>query len=70
MEWINVKDRLPSKYGYYLTFSTQSRGVSIKANYQNLRYYPKEKKFTNHVGRINDFEPVTHWMPLPEPPKE
>lgn len=77
MEWISVKDRLPdidkttsnyerigviaygkgwSKSGYRIYERTLVRG---KTDYRWK--YPWD--------RISD-EEITHWMPLPEPPKE
>lgn len=54
-EWISVKDRLPEKHGEYLAATTaRPRGWVIV-------YAP--------VGWICSASyPVTHWMPLPEPP--
>ena len=56
-EWISVEDRLPEREGKYLTFT-------IKGEVQ-LNWF---------VSFLADAEPefdywVTHWMPLPEPPK-
>jgi hypothetical protein len=62
-EWISVKDRLPEK----------SVPVLICANgHRVTAYYDKVKK----VFRLTEDEDlyylanyVTHWMPLPDPPK-
>lgn len=64
-EWISVKDRLPEQF------------VSV------IVYMPNEKPFpTVHEGYLADngkwysahcmrgIKEITHWMPLPEPPKE
>ena len=60
-EWISVKDRLPDKNGNYLVSVTSDfAGVHV-ANFQSgeaFLWYPFIKS------------DVTHWMPLPEPPKE
>lgn len=61
--WIPVTERLPEKGGNYLCIvkSCLFRG----ATYQMILGYDK--------GGFNDgcicMEDVTHWMPLPEPPK-
>lgn len=56
-EWISVKDRLPEEKTRVLVFVPHS---SIKIDTDRI------------VGRIwvrwNGH--ITHWMPLPEPPKE
>lgn len=57
MEWISVKDRLP-KNGKYLVLSgfTTDYEVGITTSY-----------YENGEWGIGS---LTHWMPLPEPPKE
>ena len=57
-EWISVKDRLPEENGIYLTFN-------------------KKKQYEFHLFQVGkrmwqgvwEEDGVTHWMPLPEPPK-
>ena len=56
-KWISVKDRLPERTGRYLTHSN-IEGQSLVA----ILWYEK-------YGYGFDKE-VTHWQPLPEPPKE
>ena len=57
-EWISVDERLPEREGYYLT-STIRGVIMIGAffSYYGATYNPQFKY------------DVTHWMPLPEPPK-
>ena len=63
--WISVKDRLPDESEEYLVFS--------KRGYRSvLDYSTRHKEFN---AKDTDKKPlhaieVTHWMPLPEPPKE
>ena len=52
-EWISVEDRLPEKGGYYLT---------VVENCERVCYSRLILDKFGHDG-------VTHWMPLPEPPK-
>lgn len=64
--WIPVTERLPEKSGSYLVCSDR------EAVYET-RFYPK-KHFQNGYIREAGFTKrgktiITHWMPLPEPPK-
>lgn len=56
-EWISVKDRLPKEGDRVVVFRS-SRFVNQKIH---LIYW--------QVSDPSDFH-VTHWMPLPTPPKE
>ena len=67
-EWISVKDRLPETDGEYLirkvhywtdTDGYSKMGVSV--------YVQSHENPWKEVGNLCM---VTHWMPLPEPPKE
>ena len=72
-QWISVKDRLPEKEGEYLCYRR-----SLNDGYcELLRYgviYNKGRKRTFYFfdSEYGDVEAnnVTHWMELPEPPKE
>lgn len=55
-EWISVKDRLPDTCGKYLVW-TENTGV------ETCRWDGKWRG-----GRWTSF--ITHWIPLPTPPKE
>ena len=56
--WIPVSDRLPERKGYYLTVDKP----------ENVGAYVNVHKFS--AGTFHGFFPITHWMPLPAPPKE
>lgn len=58
-KWISVKDRLPSKDGCYL--------VAVTDDYH--RRYSKTTWFSCNGGSWFPKQNVTHWMPLPQPPK-
>ena len=66
-EWISVDERLPDKFGKYLTYIK-----SHYSSYVDILYYDSNQSawyfFDNEWGdcEVND---VTHWMPLPEAPK-
>ena len=62
-EWISVDDRLPEEDGYYL--------CCIKSSLFPDRVYIdilECDKGSFEEGHIYT-DTVTHWMPLPEPPK-
>jgi len=75
MEWISVKDRLP-------THKIDRYGDEVS---QEVLVYHRDRKFfvARYFHHHADLEspywidsldtvvayPVTHWMPLPEPPK-
>ena len=65
-EWISVKDRLPEKPGRYLCWfgkNTFAVGASIVPYIPDLHWFAS-------LESLERYENVTHWMPLPEPPKE
>lgn len=60
MEWIKCSERLPEKNGCYLTFD----GEMVVAIYDvsTEHWIFDGEGFGKYI--------FTHWMPLPEPPKE
>lgn len=59
-EWIPVSERLPEEDGIYLiSVNTETKGI-----YSRTAWY-----FTQNEQWLA-MQEVTHWMPLPEPPKE
>ena len=68
-EWISVKDRLPEDRGYYLVAYRDKYNESISVAYDAYvkcsfgEWWGGE--FTHDISK----RVVTHWMPLPEPPK-
>ena len=57
-EWISVEDRLPKKEGLYLVYTKKGYIEIDRFAIFDVGYYWVE---------LEDY--VTHWMPLPEPPK-
>ena len=62
-EWISVKDKLPDKTDYYLV-CLESPRCGLKDGVTTSYYQHKAK---NWKAVYNPS--VTHWMPIPEPPK-
>jgi hypothetical protein len=61
-EWISVKDRLPDEYRLVLCRWTRGIGASYgfaRYNHDNGVWYVSNEGMPE----------VTHWMPLPQPPK-
>lgn len=64
--WISVEERLPEEYGPVICCSEYSGYKEV----QMLVYNPKYKLFNVSCDSIECAISVTHWMPLPEPPKK
>lgn len=64
VRWIPVTERLPEKNGYYLTYVKSA--LYFDSYYQNLLRFIDGDFIEDHVV----IHRVTHWMPLPAPPKE
>lgn len=62
--WISVKDRLPDEQGDYLVV----RRLPIRA--VTLAWYAGENGWLALDGGFYTDEAITHFMSLPEPPKE
>ena len=58
-EWISVKDMLPTSIEDVLVWDGEHISVGWYDTYS--------KGWTSYLGSIDG---ATHWMPLPEPPKE
>ena len=61
-EWIPVTDRLPKDDSPVLVY--KSRHSEAYGNMETA-YYWNQRTWEGCIG-----ENVTHWMPLPQPPKE
>jgi hypothetical protein len=63
MEWISVKDRLPEKGVYVWCYSKSLGMVSdcYDCDVSDEHWFKGDRE-----EYLTD---VTHWMPLPEPPK-
>ena len=68
--WINIEHKLPKKYGYYLTYNANHNFVNKLGSHEIYRFYPKKGSFCNWPQDYTVNEEITHWMKLPDPPKE
>lgn len=67
-EWISVKDRLPNEEEIFLVYNGKSNDSYIELGFWNL----DKKRFEYYDNEDYGLEmyDITHWMPLPKPPKE
>lgn len=56
--WISVHDKLPK--------DGQQAATINKVGVQDVRHYSHGKWYSNFG---NEYDDITHWMPLPQPPK-
>lgn len=70
-EWISVKDKLP-KYSKEVLTYTPGMAMPIRVDAYDGYYGEDDGKwYEGWRYRGNHAENrITHWMPLPEPPKE
>ena len=59
MNWISVKDKLPKDYQRVLFYDTRGNR-SCEADIDTGYFVPSQSKIPEYI---------THWMPLPSPPK-
>ncbi len=69
MKWISVKDQLPEAEGKE-PFANQSASVLIYDEHGNRSIGYFNAEFRTWEDAYDYDIKVTHWMPLPEPPKE
>lgn len=71
-EWISVKDRLPDECDNLVLAIANGkpcRNITLEDAYVLASYVPNEGWIIDEWPMWEEAE-VTHWMPLPEPPKE
>lgn len=69
-EWISVEERLPEDSVFVLVVNDDGQMMIARYNHGVPRW---EYKYTNYDWDVWDDDlqgPITHWMPLPEPPEE
>ena len=65
MEWINIQETLPEKLGSFLCYVKREIAddeIHVGRYYEN-GVWVIGRNFCFDIGE------VTHWMPLPKPPK-
>lgn len=65
-EWISIEEKMPviNVIPGVLVYSLRG-GIDVQPVYNNGNWEPK---FTDGWNKGETYE-ITHWMPLPEPPK-
>ncbi|MBE8598089.1 DUF551 domain-containing protein [Xenorhabdus sp. BG5] len=65
MEWIKCSDDLPEEYTEILFVIFQDEFSAVRSG-----YFTDDNYFYSHPDDdLFDIKCITHWMPLPEPPK-
>jgi len=65
--WIPVSERLPDAHEWYLVSENTTDDTIV-----NMGFFDAVADSDGHVWIVGDGDScgVTHWMPLPEPPKD
>jgi hypothetical protein len=69
-QWISVEDRLPEHDQEVMTYSATNNSMPSSMLMGITRYTKQENTSYFYGGNPGDGYKVTHWMPLPQPPKE
>ena len=62
-EWISVKERLPEESGMYIVTANDGHAQRV-----SFVQWQKKNRMWNLTG-ARSYWRVTHWMPMPHPPK-
>ena len=65
--WISVGDELPPKESEYDDLSNNVLATDGKEIYESVYNHDFEDWFTHDMWGLDN---ITHWMPLPQPPKK
>lgn len=70
--WIPCSERMPEKEGTYIVVSNRVKPVVTTARfYADNDLHDYKGNILDHISaHFQSNRYVTHWMPLPEPPKE
>lgn len=62
-EWVDVKDRLPEESGMYIVTANDGHAQRV-----SFVQWQKKNRTWNLTG-ARSYWRVTHWQPMPQPPK-
>ena len=62
-EWVDVKDRLPEESGMYIVTANDGHAQRV-----SFVQWQKKNRIWNLTG-ARSYWRITHWQPLPQPPK-
>jgi|GEM_PF-1066499 len=65
-DWISVEDRLPEKWEYVLIYDAGCNSISIE---NMVKVKEDGTPVFDSPDSFRGSDTVTHWMPLPNPPK-
>ena len=68
-DWIKCSERLPSEADHYLVALSDPEDVGWVTDKAWTAFYNKGGEW-DCCEAVEDGQPVTHWMPLPCPPKQ
>ena len=68
-DWIPCSERFPEKHGEYMVFFGMYNYTLNGTDVIDKRYYGEKSDGTIGWHSLCSSE-ITHWMPLPDPPKE
>lgn len=66
-EWISARERLPEESGMYLVFTYRGNRTVLDYSERHKTFNSFDSFSTEEANEVAIA--VTHWMPLPEPPK-
>lgn len=67
-DWVRCEDEMPKESGYVIVWAPN--GINQVKNLITMAYHFANTELFQTTGPYSYSIPgVTHWMPLPEPPK-
>lgn len=66
-EWISIKERLPEAESNMVLVCLSDKRIFIGFIYNDNEW---QISYSDGMKKIYEYSHVTHWMPLPTPPKQ